>query len=77
MTFTRPGDFAKCGIDPLERKIVVVKMGYLFPGLTRIAPRHIMLLTPGAGDMRIENLTYSRRRRPAFPFEPGTQFDPG
>ena len=76
MAFTDPGQFTPCGIDPLRRKIVVVKEGYLYPGLTRIAPRYIMLLTPGAGDMRIEHLTYTRRRRPMFPFEPDTTFDP-
>ena len=70
MAFTDPSQFAPCGIDPLSRKIVVVKEGYLYPGLTRIAPRYIMLLTPGAGDMRIERLTYTRRRKPLFPFEP-------
>ncbi len=76
MAFTDPSQFTPCGIDPLSRKIVVVKEGYLFPGLTRIAPRYIMLLTPGAGDMRIEHLTYTRRRKPLFPFEPDTPFDP-
>lgn len=76
MAFTDPGQFVPCGIDPLRRKIVVVKEGYLYPGLTRIAPRYIMLLTTGAGDMRIERLTYTRRRKPVFPFEPDTPFDP-
>jgi microcystin degradation protein MlrC len=74
-SFTDPRQFEACGIDPLARKIVVVKQGYLFPGLTRIAPRYIMLLTPGAGDMRIEKLTFVRRRKPIFPFEPNTAFD--
>jgi microcystin degradation protein MlrC len=74
--FVDPGQFEPCGIEPLRRKIVVVKEGYLYPGLTRIAPRYIMLLTPGAGDMRIERLTYTRRRKPVFPFEPDTTFDP-
>jgi microcystin degradation protein MlrC len=74
--FTDPRQFEPCGIDPLSRKIVVVKEGYLFPGLTRIAPRYIMLLTPGAGDMRIERLTYVRRRKPIIPFEPDTSFNP-
>ncbi len=73
--FTDPSQFEACGIDPLSYKIVVVKEGYLFPGLTRIAPRYTMLLTPGSGDMRIEGLPYTRRRRPAFPFEPGAPFD--
>ncbi len=76
MAFTNPDQFKACRIDPLTYKIVVVKEGYLFPGLTRIAPRYIMLLTPGAGDMRIERLTYTRRRKPIFPFEPETTFDP-
>jgi microcystin degradation protein MlrC len=75
MAFTDPSQFEPCGIDPLSRKLVVVKEGYLFPGLTRIAPRYIMLLTPGSGDMRIERLTYIRRQRPAFPFEPEAPFD--
>ena len=74
--FTDPRQFEPCGIDPLTRKLVVVKEGYLYPGLTRIAPRYIMLLTPGAGDMRIERLTYVRRRKPVFPFEPDAKFDP-
>jgi microcystin degradation protein MlrC len=76
MAFTDPRHFEPCGLDPLSRKIVVVKQGYLYPGLSRIAPRYIMLLTPGAGDMRIERLTYVRRRKPAFPFEPDTTFNP-
>lgn len=75
-SFTDPRQFESCGIDPLTRKIVVVKQGYLFPNLSRIAPRHIMLLTPGTGDMRIEKLTYVRRRKPVFPFEKDTTFDP-
>jgi microcystin degradation protein MlrC len=77
MAFPDPSQFVPCGLDPLSRKVVVVKEGYLYPGLTRIAPRYIMLLTAGAGDMRIERLTYSRRRKPVFPFEPDTTFDPG
>ena len=76
VAFTNTKQFSSCGIDPLSRKIVVVKEGYLYPGLTRIAPRYIMLLTPGSGDMRIEYLTYMRRRKPAFPFETDTTFNP-
>ncbi len=74
-TFTTVSQFEQCGINPLERRIVVVKMGYLYPGLIKIAPRYIMLLTPGSGDMRIEKLTYSRLRRPIFPLDPDTQFN--
>ncbi|MBP8959869.1 MAG: M81 family metallopeptidase [Bacteroidales bacterium] len=75
-TFRDLSQFELCGINPLERKIVVLKMGYLYPGLASIAPRHIMLLTPGAGDMRIEKLKYTRLRRPIFPLDTDTKFDP-
>jgi microcystin degradation protein MlrC len=74
-TFTNLSQFERCSINPLERKIVVTKMGYLYPGLTSIAPRYIMLLTPGSGDMRIEKLIYNRLRRPVFPLDPDTQFN--
>jgi microcystin degradation protein MlrC len=76
MAFTDPRQFEACGLDPLSRKLVVVKQGYLYPGLMRIAPRYLMLLTPGAGDMRLERLIYTRRRSPLFPFELDTPFDP-
>src|ERR1043166_883562 len=74
--FTLLRHFQSCGIDPLSRRIVVVKQGYLYPELRKVAPRHIMLLTPGAGDMRVEQLTYIRRRKPVFPFEKDAAFNP-
>ncbi len=75
VAFTDPHQFQACGIDPLSRKIVVVKEGYLYPKLSQIAPRHIMLLTPGTGDMRIEKLKYVRRRKPLFPLESDARFE--
>ncbi len=74
VSFRSPEQFQECGIDPLGHKIIVVKQGYLYPKLTKIAPRHIMLLTPGASDMRIEKLRYVRRRRPMHPLEPEATF---
>jgi microcystin degradation protein MlrC len=76
IAFTTPEQFALCGIDTSKRKIVVVKEGYLHAALNRIAPRYIMLMTPGSGDMRLETLTYTRRLKPLFPFEADTQFNP-
>lgn len=75
VSFRTPEQFQACGIDPLAHKLIVVKQGYLYPKLTKIAPLHIMLLTPGAADMRIEKLPYARRRRPMFPLEPEATFD--
>ena len=58
------------GIDPLAYKIVVVKEGYLFPGLRDIAPRAIMALTPGFANQSLEHLEYHQVRRPIFPLDP-------
>ena len=74
--FTRLSEFERCSTDPAKRKIVAVKQGYLFPELTAIAARHIMLLTPGAGDMCTASLPYVRRQVPAYPFELDTPFLP-
>ncbi len=74
--FIDPAQFKPLGIDPLSRKIVVVKEGYLYPKLSKIAPRHILLMTPGAADLRIEKLNYVRLRRPIYPLEPEMAFEP-
>jgi microcystin degradation protein MlrC len=71
-----PQEFEAFGLDSSHFCIVVTKCGYRFPTQDRIAPRHIMLLTPGAGDMRVEKLKYRRRRKPMFPFDKEASFDP-
>lgn len=76
VAFKTPEQFHACGIDPLDHKIVVVKQGYLYPKLTAIAPRHIMLMTPGAADMRLDKLPYTHRRKPLYPLELETEFEP-
>ena len=76
MAFTDPGQFTPCGIDPLSRKIVVVEEA-AYPGVTRIAPRYVMLLTPGTGDIRSEHLAYTHRREPLLRSRPDTALDPG
>lgn len=67
--FTRQVDFQQLSIDPLAYKIVVVKLGYLFPDLLRIATRAYMALSPGAADQHLERLPYRRIERPMFPLD--------
>jgi microcystin degradation protein MlrC len=61
--------FESSGVDPLSRKIVVVKQGYLSPELRDRASRSIMALTPGFTDLRLEMLPYRRLNRPIYPLE--------
>ncbi len=67
--FTQVSDFTKVGVDPLAHKIVVVKLGYLFPDLLRIAPLAFMALTPGAADQDLARLPYRRIQRPMYPVD--------
>ena len=68
--FTERAIIAAAGVDPMEQKIVVVKQGYLFPDLADHAPQAIMALSPGATDLRLEELPYQHLSRPIFPLNP-------
>jgi microcystin degradation protein MlrC len=60
----------------LAHKVVVVKLGYLYPELKDHAPRAIMALSPGFTDLRIESLPYRRVPRPIFPLDPEVDESP-
>jgi|YNPNPStandDraft_1061719.scaffolds.fasta_scaffold11056_4 microcystin degradation protein MlrC len=67
--FTELRHFAQVGLDPRGYKLIVVKLGYLFPELRDFAPKAIMALTPGFGDQRMERLPFRRLRRPIYPLD--------
>jgi microcystin degradation protein MlrC len=67
--FTSLSAFDRARINPLSHKIVVVKLGYLFPELRDNAPRAILALSPGFTDLRLERLPYQRIRRPIYPLD--------
>jgi microcystin degradation protein MlrC len=68
-SFTTRASFLPSGIDPARRKIVVVKLGYLFPELREIASQAFMLLSPGCTDLRLTALPFQRLRRPIAPLD--------
>jgi microcystin degradation protein MlrC len=74
--FTLLGDFERAGIDPLEHKLVVVKLGYLFPELRDAAPREILAMTPGFNDMDLTRLPWRYQTRPIFPLDPDLEWRP-
>ena len=75
--FTERQQFGTMGLDPAAYKIVVVKEGYLFPELRDYAPRHIMALSPGFGDQRLDKLPYQSLARPIYPLDPQAHWEPG
>ena len=53
----------------MTQKVVVVKLGYLFPDLRQHAARAIMALSPGTSDLRLDRLPFERLQRPIFPLD--------
>ncbi|MCE7982176.1 MAG: M81 family peptidase [Caldilinea sp. CFX5] len=75
--FTTIANFTDVGVDPLAHKIVVVKLGYLFPDLIRVAPKALLALSPGASDLDLARLPYQRIQRPMYPVDQDFAWTPG
>jgi microcystin degradation protein MlrC len=69
-------NFQRLGIEPLEHKIVVVKVGYLVPDLKQAAPKAVLALSPGAVDQAIMRLPYKRIGRPIYPLDADMTWEP-
>lgn len=62
--------YSRAGIDCLnDFDIVVVKMGYLEPDLSKVAKGWVMALTPGAVSQDMDNIPYKHLARPLFPMD--------
>jgi len=57
------------GVEPEERKVIVVKLGYLEPEIRAIAKRSMMALTTGSTDELFERLPYKNLPRPIYPLD--------
>ena len=73
--FTQLGHFREMGLDPEDYRAVVVKEGYLFPELRDYAPYHVMALSPGFGDQRLDQLPFKALRRPICPLDPNVEWE--
>lgn len=65
----RPDIFESIHLDYSPFKIVVVKLGYLFPELAEKAERAILAFTPGSSTERLEDMNMKKIRRPMFPLD--------
>ncbi|MEM3545643.1 MAG: M81 family metallopeptidase [Candidatus Bathyarchaeia archaeon] len=74
--WTSIDDFKEFKVNPAEKKIVVVKLGYLTPDFRRIAKLALMALSPGCTNLIIEKLRYERVRRPLYPLDKDFSWSP-
>lgn len=69
MTFASLEDVRRGGVEPLDHKILVVKLGYLLPRLRDAAPREIMAMSPGYSDLDLRRLPFKYVNRPILPLD--------
>ena len=67
--FIRPRIFEGLGLDIKAYHFVVVKLGYLFPDLEKVAARTILAFTPGTSTERLQDMGMKRIRRPMYPLD--------
>jgi len=67
--FTSLRSFQQAKIDPMEQKIIVIKMGLLIGDIRDIARKAIMALSPGFTSLALDQLPYKQLSRPIFPLD--------
>ena len=75
-SFIAVRDFKEAGLDPLDFKVVVVKLGYLYPELRDIAQVHLMALTSGFCNLDMKTLPFKKVHRPCFPLDKDMAWEP-
>jgi len=70
-------NFQRLSIEPLDHKLVIIKIGYLEPDLKAAAPLALLALSPGAVDQAIERLPFKRIQRPIYPLDPDMEWSAG
>ena len=68
-SFTTINHFVRAGLNIDKYDVIIVKQGYLFDELSKIAHLHIMAMTPGACDLNVENMEFHQLLRPMYPLD--------
>jgi microcystin degradation protein MlrC len=70
LSFVRPEQWRRLGLEPLDYGIVALKRGYLTAPVAAIAPRSILAFTPGCTNCRVAEMAFQRVQRPMYPLDP-------
>jgi len=76
ISISDPEQLRILGMEPLAYKIVVLKRGYLEPLFQAIAPRSILMLSPGATNCDVTQMEFRRVSRPIYPLDPDMSWAP-
>lgn len=68
VSFAEKGQYDFANID-MNYDIIIVKQGYLYPELKKLAKFYVMSLTDGATNQRTEKIKYQTIMRPMYPID--------
>lgn len=68
VSFAEQAQYDYAGID-MNYDVIIVKQGYLYPELKKIAESFVMSLTDGATNQRTEKIKYQKILRPMYPID--------
>ncbi len=69
MVYHHEKEFTDLGLNPRIVDILVLKQGYLEPGIYNMRGDWVMALTPGGVDQDLKRLNYRHIQRPMFPLD--------
>ena len=65
--FTTPEHFRRMNVDPHRYRVIVLKMGYLFPKLHELSDDVVVALTPGISTNDFTQIDFKRVKKPMYP----------
>ncbi len=75
-SFTSPAIIECVGVQVFDYRIIVVKLGYIYPELRKISKRSIMALTPGSSCLAIDRFEFHHINRPMYPVDKDFEWEP-
>ncbi len=73
--FTSTDLFYSLGMNPLDYKIIIPKLGYLTPDHQAIAAKSLFALTQGHTNQAIESIDYKHHHQDYYPANPNLEFE--
>lgn len=69
VSFAEPEQYEAAGITMSDYDVIIVKQGYIYPKIKKLAAFYVMSLSDGATNQRTEKIKYQTILRPMYPID--------
>lgn len=69
VSFAEDQQYEAAGLSMHDYDVIIVKQGYIYPELKKVAKYYVMSLTDGATNQRTEKIKYQTILRPMYPID--------